>query len=131
MAKATLTFATETAAGPDAIVVLRPQGQIQTETAEAMEAAFSTPPVSTARRLLVDLSDVEYVSSAGWGLLIAQLRLQRDRAGDLRICTLRPPVQEIFEMLQFPAILKAYATAAEAAAAWDGEPARPSKKKSG
>ena len=129
MGKATLSFTSESAGPGGSIWVLRPKGQVQTETADRLESEFQGPAVRAAKRVLVDLTEVDYVSSAGWGLFIAQLRTQRERAGDLRLCALRAPVREIFEMLQFQSVLQSYPGRDEAIASWGDEPDAPRGRK--
>lgn len=52
-------------------------------------------------RLLLNLKDVTYVSSAGWGLFISLLKKTRENEGDIKLICLNEDVYEIFKMLSF------------------------------
>jgi len=51
---------------------------------------------------------VDYISSAGWGIFISEIKGIRERDGDLKLANMIPDVYEVFELLEFHYILKAY-----------------------
>jgi len=58
--------------------------------------------------IIADLGGVSYVSSAGWGVFVGEIKNIRDRGGDLKIVHMSPEVFEVFEMLEFNRILNHY-----------------------
>jgi len=64
--------------------------------------------------LLLDLNDVEFLSSAVLGKLIRLLKRTREVNGRLRLCSIRPSILEIFEITQLNKVFEIYPDAAEA-----------------
>lgn len=58
--------------------------------------------------LVVDLSGMEYTSSAGLRVMLNAVKDARARGGDLRVAAVRPTVSKVFEMSGFTSILKFY-----------------------
>lgn len=58
--------------------------------------------------LVVDLSGLEYTSSAGLRVMLNAVKDARSRGGDLRVAAVRPTVSKVFEMSGFTSILKFY-----------------------
>jgi anti-anti-sigma factor len=56
----------------------------------------------------MDLAGAEYISSAGWGIFLAEIKRIRENGGDLKLSAMVPNVREIFELLEFNYILRAY-----------------------
>lgn len=63
--------------------------------------------------LLIDLQQVDYVSSAGIGVLVGLLKKARQHGVALTICGLNPDLQELFALTQLDRVF-AIATDAEA-----------------
>jgi hypothetical protein len=64
--------------------------------------------------IIVDLGNVDYISSAGWGIFISEIKSIRENDGDLKLVKMVPDVYEIFELLEFHHILDVYDTIDEA-----------------
>jgi anti-sigma B factor antagonist len=69
-------------------------------------------------RLLINLSEVTYVSSAGWGLFISLLQKTREHQGDIKLVAMRPEVRNVFNMLAFSNLISAYSNESEAIASF-------------
>jgi len=71
---------------------------------KALYAIVETrPPV-----LVLDLSEVEYVSSSGLRVLLMLLKSVKHYGGALRLCGLTPFVAEVFEVSNFTAMFDIY-----------------------
>jgi len=57
---------------------------------------------------VIDLAGVDYISSAGWGIFISHIKDVRSRGGDIKLANMIPNVKEIYELLEFDNVLKAY-----------------------
>ncbi len=68
-------------------------------------------------RLVLDLSNVQFIDSSGLGKIIFALRSFRDRGGDLRICSVQPPVMVLFTMVRLREIAGIDKTVEESTAA--------------
>jgi hypothetical protein len=69
-------------------------------------------------RLVVDLSGVDYTSSAGLRALLATVKETRRRGGDLRLADINPNVRKVLDLSGFATILKIYTGVDEAVASF-------------
>ncbi len=90
------------------IVVLTVKGFIDTTTAPEFEKKFLGVLSDKKYKLIVDLKDVNYISSAGWGIFISEIKRIRSQKGDLILVGMNPEVSEVFELLEFNSILKSF-----------------------
>ena len=67
-------------------------------------------------RLVLDLSDVEFVDSSGLGAIVAVLK-QVAGSGDLVLCGTRPPVMSMFKLTRLDKVFQMFALADDAVAA--------------
>ena len=58
------------------------------------------------RRLVLNLSDVEYIDSSGVGWLLARHKRYREAGGELVIHSLSPMVLDMIRMLQLDSVLR-------------------------
>jgi anti-sigma B factor antagonist len=59
-------------------------------------------------KLLLDLSGLEYISSAGLRVLMLAAREVKAQQGVLVVCELQPVVKEIFEISRFNVVFRVY-----------------------
>lgn len=96
------------------IKVLQCKGFIDTTTSSLLEAKMSEMLQSKNYRIIIDLGEVDYISSAGWGIFISEIKNIRKNKGDLKLVNMKPEVMEIFELLDFTNILEYYKSLDEA-----------------
>lgn len=94
--------------------VLEVAGYIDTTTSAELEREIKSLIQTQRYKLIVDLTRVSYISSAGWGIFISVIREIRENGGDLKLVGMVPDVYEVFELLEFQNILGAYPTVEEA-----------------
>ena len=63
---------------------------------------------------LLDLSGLEYISSAGLGVFMAFIEPLREQGGDIKIAALQPRVYNVFDLLGFPMLFDIVDTEEEA-----------------
>lgn len=107
------------------IAVVRVTGYVDTTTSHELEKKINAILERRGYNIVVDLSGVDYVSSAGWGIFIGEIREIREQNGDLKLAGMSPDVCEVFELLEFQNILEAYPTAVEAVERFETELAGP------
>lgn len=90
------------------ISIIKVGGYIDTTTSSELERALDGLLKSGIYRIIIDLQNVDYISSAGWGIFISEIKGIRERDGDLKLANMIPDVYEVFELLEFHYILKAY-----------------------
>ncbi len=96
------------------VTLLTIRGDIDTLSAPVFEKKLLSILQQKKFKIVVDLAGVDYVSSAGWGIFISQIRQIRGQRGDLVFACMKPEVMEVYELLEFDMILKAYPGVPEA-----------------
>ena len=66
--------------------------------------------VSGAKKVLLDFSSLDYISSAGLRVLLGAAKQLRAKGGTLGMFGLNQSVQEVFEISGFSSILSVYPT---------------------
>jgi len=102
----------------DSVVVLKLHGIVDSGTAQFLEDKFNDLVASNNVRIVADLGDVNYISSAGWGIFVGEIKGIRQRSGDIKLAAMHPDVREVFDLLEFNTLLKPYATKEEALSAF-------------
>jgi anti-sigma B factor antagonist len=101
-------------------LVLHASGRLDQDTCEAFRTDL-TGHVDAAVRdraaLILDLSDLEYVSSAGLRCLLIASRQMKAAKGRISVAQMQPMVAEIFEISHFDMLFDVYPTVPEALAA--------------
>ena len=88
------------------ISIIKVGGYIDTTTSAELEHSLEQLLESNNTRIIIDLKNVDYISSAGWGIFISEIKGIRERNGDLKLVGMIPDVYEVFELLEFHYILK-------------------------
>lgn len=103
------------------VLVACPSGRLDTTTFNIFKEALNGELDSTKpRHLVVDLTDLEYVSSAGFReFFLAGRRMGRE-GGTLSVCSFQPQVKELFEIAQFMTAYNVYDSREAALAAVKG-----------
>ena len=94
------------------VMVVKLQGNLDTNSSPEVQDFLNGLVDSGSGKLLITLSGVDFVSSAGLRVLLATAK--KIGAGQLRISDLNPEVLEVFEMSGFSTILAVFPTEAEA-----------------
>ncbi len=99
----------------DDYTVCRPVGELDAYTVGQFREALSD--LSDTRRLLIDLSGVPFLDSAGLGALIGGVRRAREGGGDVAVCCARTSVSRLLHTTGFDRVAMVAETIEEAAAA--------------
>jgi anti-sigma B factor antagonist len=102
----------------DNVVVLKLHGIVDSGTAQFLEDKFNELVASNNVRIVADLGGVNYISSAGWGIFVGEIKGIRQRNGDIKLAAMHPDVREVFDLLEFNTLLKPYGTKEEALSAF-------------
>ncbi|HXI11189.1 MAG TPA: STAS domain-containing protein [Thermoanaerobaculia bacterium] len=86
------------------LTILALVGFLDAHTAPEFENAIQQELDADNIRLIVDCSKLTYISSAGLGVFMGFIEELRERGGDIKICALSPKVEQVFEILGFPAL---------------------------
>jgi anti-sigma B factor antagonist len=96
------------------IPVLNVSGKIDAVTSKQLESAIEEALKLEAEIMLLDLREVEYVSSSGLRVLMVAKERLRKREGDLRLASLQPLVSEVFDITGLKQFFSIYPSQGEA-----------------
>jgi len=91
-------------------------GRMDAVTAPEFDQACAKLIADGATKLVIDLGQMDYISSAGLRSILAAGKTVKSRGGDLLLCNMKGMVKEIFEISGFLSIFPLYPTADEALA---------------
>ena len=60
--------------------------------------------------LLINMAEVEYLSSSGFRVMVALLRKLKDKGGVLKLCSIKPEVQRIFDVIEMTSLFDIFPT---------------------
>lgn len=93
--------------------ICRPVGELDAYTVGQFREALGE--LASERKLLIDMSEVPFVDSAGLGALIGGIRRAREAGGDVAVCCNRPTLVRLLHTTGFDRIVTVTETVAEAA----------------
>ena len=96
--------------------IVAPRGRLDSTSAPLLRSALATLDAAGERRLVVDLGGVDYISSAGLGVLFALAKRMHETGGALAICALRDQVRRVFELAGYTPHFAIAATRGDAVA---------------
>jgi anti-sigma B factor antagonist len=97
----------------DDVVILALSGKLDATTSKTFEDKLLADIDSGGQRFVIDLTQLEYVSSSGLRVfLLAAKRLSGN--GKIVLCSLKDHVRQVFDLAGFSSILSIYDTRDEA-----------------
>jgi anti-sigma B factor antagonist len=113
---------------PD-VSVISVKGYVDTTTSTELEESLKRLLGKGQFDIVIDLGDVNYISSAGWGIFISEIKEIRENGGDLKLAAMIGDVYEVFELLEFQTILESFDTVEEAVSSFGGSASNGSEEK--
>lgn len=92
------------------VVVVRLAGRLDFASVTEARDQFASTIAAGNRKLIVDLSKVEFVDSAGLGSLIGGMRAARQAGGDLRIANPSEQAKMLLSLTSLDQVLKVHPT---------------------
>lgn len=99
---------------PRGVAVARVTGRLDFSSSTAARDQFAQALTAGNRYLIIDLSKVEFVDSAGLGTLIGGMRRARQAGGDLSIANPNDQVSMLLSLTSLDKVLKVHRTVEEA-----------------
>jgi anti-sigma B factor antagonist len=96
------------------ICIIKCIGNIDSDAYSGLKEVFDKLMREKKYKIVVDLSDVNFISSTGWGIFIGSLQKIRSGGGDLRLAAMTEEVENIYNMVNFGELLLSYDTIEEA-----------------
>jgi len=98
------TVAARTSPTNSTITVLDLQGELDTNTAPDFEKSLGDIFAAGKYKIILNLEKLTYISSAGFGILMSNIKNVRKHRGDIKITNVRPEVYSVFELLELPGL---------------------------
>ncbi|MCX7737072.1 MAG: STAS domain-containing protein [Candidatus Kapabacteria bacterium] len=98
----------------DGINILSLSGFLDAHTAPILEDKISNIIKNGNNKILINFSDLDYISSAGLGVFMAFIEELRQSGGDIKMAAMKPKVFTIFDLLGFPLLFDIEKTEQEA-----------------
>ncbi|UCG91167.1 MAG: STAS domain-containing protein [candidate division WOR-3 bacterium] len=102
------------------IAILNLHGYLDSNTSPLLKERFLSLDSQT-HCFVLDFSDVEYVSSAGWGVILGRIKDYRDKGGDIVFVRMNREVASVYELLELNKVMKHFITIQEAVHYFSGE----------
>ena len=97
------------------VVVLEPAGRLDSNTAPVLEQEIdSVGAGNDGHHLLVDFSNVEYISSAGLRVVLKVVKERQTSPKSFAVSSMQDHVREVFEISGFDAFITIYPDAMQA-----------------
>jgi anti-anti-sigma factor len=96
------------------IPILQVSGRLDASTVSILERALLRAMSLGGAVIVLDMSEVTYISSSGLRVLLTVRRQVRERGGDILLSSLSPNVKDVLDMVGFTALFSISGTLDEA-----------------
>ena len=98
----------------DNLSVLKIGGFLDAHTASTLEKSFQTLIDEEKYNIVVNFTDLSYISSAGLGVFMGFIEEVRSFKGDIKMSNMSAKIFRVFDLLGFPTIYDIFDDEAEA-----------------
>jgi len=98
----------------NSVILLRVKGHLDSSSAQDLEGILESIYEYGYRKVVVELSDVSYISSGGWGIFTGRVKSLREGKGDVVLVGMSSEVYDIYELLGFQEIIMHFVNLEEA-----------------
>lgn len=92
-------------------------GELDTTTTPELEAILAQESQANPKSYIFDLADMDYISSVGLRVFLANLKKVKAAGGRMLLSGLNEEVQEVFDMAGFTSLFEIHPALAEAKSA--------------
>jgi anti-sigma B factor antagonist len=90
------------------VAIIDINGYIDTTTAPEVYKVIMEQLTLNKYKIIVNLEQVPYISSVGWGTFVGDLKDIRDKNGDLVLANMTYDIYNIFELMEFSSIINSF-----------------------
>lgn len=91
-----------------------PKGRIDSETHTVFSKKLQPVIEKKAKNVLINMSAVNYISSAGLGAVFNLMKQLKENGGELLLCNLQPQIKKVFEIIKALPTTNIFASAEDA-----------------
>ena len=96
------------------VLILQPTGRLDSLTSQDLQSELSQRISGGDTAILLDLKDLDYISSAGLRVLLLAGKELKAKNGQLSLCALKENVREVFEISGFISLFPIHSSVDEA-----------------
>ena len=96
---------------------ISPKGRLDAQTSAVFEPRLAEVVGQGSGAVIVDMSELDYVSSAGLRVLLMAAKTTRQGGGRLALAGLNETITQVFDISGFTSLFDIHATSADARAA--------------
>lgn len=100
------------------VAVMNVKGSVDSDTAPELDSALENLLNNDKDKIVLNLENVEYLSSAGLRALVKALKDAQNSGGDLRLASVSEPINVIFRTVGMLQMFKMYPNNEEAVASF-------------
>lgn len=86
------------------VSVLALKGYLDAHTAPDLERAFQQLVDNEHYNIVVNFTNLSYISSAGLGVFMGFIEDIRKNGGDIKLTNMKPKIYRVFDLLGFPTL---------------------------
>jgi len=101
------------------IMIVELGGHVDQSNSYQLQKMFDSILGSNCYKVVVDFGKLTYMSSAGWGIFVGEIKRFRENGGDIKIANMTPDIYDVYQMLEFYHIIDDYVTVEEAASTFE------------
>jgi anti-sigma B factor antagonist len=98
------------------VSIVKVKGHVDSNTAPDLEAALKQLIEGGKNHLVLDLKEVDFLSSLGLRAMVLTLKLARQASGDLRLASPSPAVEKVLRTVGMTQMFNIYSSSEEAVA---------------
>lgn len=96
------------------VTILSPDGRLDAASLQQFSGMIQQVIEQGAKKLLIDFSKTEYMSSAGVRAIIEGMNKVQQAKGEMAVCAPNEHLQELFDVIRLDQLVKVYSTEFEA-----------------
>ena len=96
------------------VKVVQIEGELDTGSSPNAQNQLDQLRGQGVKKILLDLTNLDFISSAGLRVLLATAQELKEDSGDLRVCSLNREVKEVFDISGFSTLLMVFDNEAKA-----------------
>jgi anti-sigma B factor antagonist len=113
--------------GVNDVIIVKLTGYVDHSNSRQVEQVISEILNSGKIKIIFDFSELVYMSSAGWGVFVGEIKTVREKGGDIKLASMTSEVSEVYQILEFFHIIDDYASINDALKSF-GKNSEPNKK---
>jgi anti-sigma B factor antagonist len=96
--------------GVNDVIIVKLTGYVDHSNSRQVEQVISEIIESGKIKIIFDFSELVYMSSAGWGVFVGEIKTVREKGGDIKLASMTAEVMDVYHILEFFHIIDDYAS---------------------